>query len=69
MSLLPGIRRPDGDLPIRVRVERDQTTEENRVTNAGILDNTQNQVITGVNYRRLLDINVMLQFGGKTFAF
>ncbi len=37
------------------QVERDQSTEENRVTNAGILDNTQNQFITGVNYRRLLD--------------
>lgn len=36
------------------RVERDQSTLENRVTNAGILDNTQNQWITGVNYRRLL---------------
>lgn len=37
------------------RVERDQSSEENRVTNAGIMDNTQNQWITGLNYRRLLD--------------
>jgi len=37
------------------RVDRDQSSEENRVTNAGILDNTQNQFITGVNYRRLLE--------------
>ena len=37
------------------RVDRDQSTEENRVTNAGILDNTQNQYITGANYRRLLE--------------
>ena len=36
------------------RVDRDQSTEENRVTNAGILDNTQNQYITGVNYRRIM---------------
>jgi len=36
------------------RVDRDQSTEENRVTNAGILDNTQNQYISGINYRRIL---------------
>jgi hypothetical protein len=36
------------------RVNRDQSTLENRVTNAGILDNTQNQIIAGVNWRRLL---------------
>lgn len=36
------------------RVERDQTSEENRVTNASLLDNTQNQYIFGSNYRRLL---------------
>ncbi len=36
------------------RVDRDQSTEENRVTNAGIMDNTQNQYITGVNYRRIV---------------
>jgi hypothetical protein len=37
------------------RVDRDQSSEENRVFNAGILDNTQNQYITGVNYRHILD--------------
>lgn len=37
------------------RVERDQSNAENRVFNAGILDNTQNQWISGINYRRLLD--------------
>ncbi|UCF62658.1 MAG: TonB-dependent receptor [bacterium] len=37
------------------RVNRDQSTEENRVTNATLLDNTQNQYITGLKYRRLLD--------------
>ncbi len=36
------------------RVERDQSTAENRVVNAGILDNTQNQWIGGLNYRRSL---------------
>ncbi len=35
------------------RVDRDQGTLENRVTNAGILDNTQNQLVTGVNYRHV----------------
>lgn len=36
------------------RVDRDQSTLENRVTNAGIMDNTQNQIINGINYRRAL---------------
>jgi hypothetical protein len=34
-------------------VDRDESTEENRVINAGIMDNTQNQYITGLNYRRI----------------
>ena len=33
------------------RVDRDLSTEENRVQNAGIMDNTQDQIITGLNYR------------------
>ncbi len=37
------------------RVDRDLSTTENRVKNSGIMDNTQNQYIGGVNYRRLLD--------------
>ncbi|MCB0280915.1 MAG: TonB-dependent receptor, partial [Calditrichaeota bacterium] len=37
------------------RVDRDQSTLENRVTNAGIMDNTQNQFISGINYRRLMN--------------
>jgi len=37
------------------RVDRDQSSEENRVFNAGILDNTQNQYISGINYRHLMD--------------
>ena len=36
-------------------VDRDQSSDENRVKNAGIMDNTQNQFISGINYRRLLD--------------
>ncbi len=35
------------------RVERDQSSLENRTTNAGILDNTQNQLISGIDYRHL----------------
>lgn len=35
------------------RVDRDQSTAENRVTNAGIMDNSQNQIINGVNFRHL----------------
>ncbi|MFC1565628.1 TonB-dependent receptor domain-containing protein [Candidatus Neomarinimicrobiota bacterium] len=35
-------------------IERDQSTLENKVTNAGLLDNSQYQGIAGVNYRRLL---------------
>jgi len=36
-------------------IERDQSTLEKRVTNAGLLDNSQYQGITGLNYRRLLN--------------
>ena len=36
-------------------VDRNQSTLENRVFNAGILDNTQYKGITGFNYRRLLN--------------
>ncbi|MBN2008636.1 TonB-dependent receptor [candidate division KSB1 bacterium] len=35
-------------------VDRDMSSLENRVTNAGLLDNTQYQGIAGINYRRLL---------------
>lgn len=35
-------------------VDRDQSSLENRIKNAGILDNTQYQGISGLNYRRLL---------------
>jgi hypothetical protein len=37
------------------KVDRDQSTEENRVVNAGILDNSQNIGVAGINYRRLLN--------------
>jgi len=36
-------------------VDRDQSSLENRVSNASLLDNSQYQAITGLNYRRLLD--------------
>ncbi|MBN2416046.1 TonB-dependent receptor [bacterium] len=36
-------------------VDRDQSSEENRVTNAELLDNTQYRGISGLNYRRILD--------------
>jgi len=35
-------------------VDRDQNTLENRIRNAGLLDNSQYQGIAGMNYRRLL---------------
>ncbi|MEJ2537376.1 MAG: TonB-dependent receptor [Calditrichia bacterium] len=37
------------------RVNRDQSSLENRVRNSALLDNTQNQIIAGINYRRLLN--------------
>lgn len=36
------------------QVDRDQSSEENRVVNSGIMDNTQNQWISGINYRHLI---------------
>jgi len=37
------------------RVDRDQSSLENRITNAGLLSNDQYQGISGLNYRRLLN--------------
>lgn len=55
------------------RVGRDQSTLENRVTNAGNLDNTQNQFIAGVNWRRLfnqgfLDATLNTNYNGFRFS-
>jgi CarboxypepD_reg-like domain/TonB dependent receptor-like, beta-barrel/TonB-dependent Receptor Plug Domain len=55
------------------RVNRDQSTLEKRVTNAGILDNTQNQVIAGVNWRRLaskgfFDFTLNTNYNGFRFS-
>ncbi len=36
-------------------VDRDQSSLENRITNAGLLDNSQYQGISGLNYRRILN--------------
>jgi outer membrane receptor for ferrienterochelin and colicin len=41
------------------RVDRNQSSEENRITNAGIMDNTQDQYISGINYRRLYNDGYM----------
>ncbi|MEJ2637440.1 MAG: TonB-dependent receptor, partial [Calditrichia bacterium] len=37
------------------KVDRDQSSLENRVKNASLMNNSQNQFIGGVNYRRLLN--------------
>jgi hypothetical protein len=37
------------------RVDRDQSSLENKVFNAGILSNNQNQYISGINYRHLVN--------------
>jgi outer membrane receptor protein involved in Fe transport len=55
------------------RVDRDQSTLENRVNNAGNLDNTQNQLIAGVNWRRLLhngflDATINTNYNGFRFS-
>ncbi|MBN1971421.1 MAG: TonB-dependent receptor, partial [Candidatus Delongbacteria bacterium] len=36
-------------------IDRDQSSEENRIRNSGLLDNTQNIFIGGISYRRLID--------------
>ncbi|TFG94809.1 MAG: TonB-dependent receptor, partial [Calditrichales bacterium] len=54
------------------RVERDNSSVENQVKNAGVMDNTQNQYITGLNYRRLLDkgyMDVTVSMNSITYAF
>ncbi len=54
------------------RVDRDQTTLENRVTNAGILDNSQNQYIFGIDYRRSLShgfIDLTLNYNLNQYEF
>lgn len=53
-------------------VDRDQSTLENRVTNAGLLDNSQYQGISGLDYRRLLDngyLDVTLGFNLFRYRF
>ncbi len=54
------------------RVERDQSSEQNRVTNAGIMSNAQDQIITGVDYRRLLDhgyLDATVNYNRNDFRF
>jgi len=53
-------------------VDRDQSTEENRVQNSGIMDNTQNQYIAGINYRHLTDdgyLDLTLGFNSYDYDF
>jgi hypothetical protein len=53
-------------------VDRDVSTEENRVVNAGIMDNTQNQYISGINYRRLLNrgyLDLTLGYNSYNYQF
>jgi hypothetical protein len=54
------------------QVDRDISTEENRVVNAGIMDNTQNQYISGLNYRRLLNhgyLDLTVGFTSNNYQF
>jgi len=51
-------------------VDRDQSTLENRVKNAGLLDNSQYQGISGLNYRRLLKNGYLdLTLGSNLFRY
>jgi len=53
-------------------VDRDVSTEEKRVRNAGIMDNTQNQYISGLNYRRLLNhgyLDLTVGFNSYNYKF
>ncbi len=54
------------------KVDRDQSTSENKVFNAGILSNNQQQYISGINYRRLLNsgyLDATINFNIYNFNF
>jgi len=54
------------------RVDRDLGSEENRVTNAGLLDNSQDQIISGITYRHLRRNgyrDLTLNFNSNKFSF
>lgn len=54
------------------RVDRDQSTQENREKNVDLLDNSQNQFVSGLRYRRLLRnayIDASIQFNLNQFRF
>jgi hypothetical protein len=54
------------------QVDRDLSSDENRIKNAGIMDNTQNQYISGLNYRRLLNkgyLDLTLGFNAYNYQF
>ncbi|MEJ2055276.1 MAG: TonB-dependent receptor [Calditrichaceae bacterium] len=55
------------------RVERDLSSRENRVDNAGLMDNTQNQWISGLNFRHLtnngyLDLTANINYNQYRFS-
>ena len=53
-------------------VDRDQSSEENRVKNSGIMDNTQNQYIAGINYRHLAEdgyLDLTMNFNSYDYDF
>ncbi len=54
------------------QIDRDTSSEKNRVFNAGLLDNTQNQWIGGIDYRRSLSkgyLNVTLNSNNFFYRF
>ena len=51
-------------------VDRDQSSLQNRTRNAGLLDNSQYQGITGLNYRRLLNHGYLdITLGSNLFRY
>jgi len=53
-------------------VDRNLSSEENRVKNAGIMDNTQDQYIGGLNYRHLMNkgyLDVTLNYSSYQYHF
>jgi len=53
-------------------VDRDLSSQENRVKNAGIMDNTQDQYIGGLNYRHLMNkgyLDITLNYNSYQYHF
>jgi hypothetical protein len=54
------------------RIDRDYSSDENRVQNSAVMGNDQKQFITGINYRRLVDngyYDVTANYNYYDFAF